>query len=450
MIPLPTMDNNDTNASAHVPTLSLASKPPLVACMTASAADSLDSCQKYSPRTSNLKKRPHTQQKDASDEVLTFVMTIEYNGFAYAGFQRQTSTPAVDETAESRLTTNNITMKPSYSQQNKPNKKKAKVPITIQQQIENALEKWTNLPIATLRVRGAGRTDKGVHASGQVVAFDIPVSSLQASNEQGAAVSLIYQSFHSSQIKNDHTNEADNRSCVDYWQIRRAISTRLPPDIVIRTVWLWNGDFPFEARQRISCKTYTYKLRFRSFALDTKEDAHAFHPICNAGPHLLRRVRDHNDVWLCPWPLDETTLPSACKAFVGMHDFYNFVHKEEHKKRRKCNNGAECNERKYKTDLLLFDVDLEQDGGDRIKSIPPVYNATFTLKARGFYRQMVRNLVGFVVDVARGKQMLTNLPTLLRKNDENINHTVNAAPACGLCLEKVLYECNHFVMESSS
>ena len=387
-----------------------------------------------------------------SNTVLTFVMTIEYNGFAYAGFQRQTPTLRVDGDTNSRSTdrgnqTANITMKPSDPEKNKPNKKQTKAPITIQQRIENALEKWTNLPISTLRVRGAGRTDKGVHASGQVVAFDIHMELLEASNELSDSLSLIRESLSSSQSKIDQVEESNNSSYVDYWQIRRAISTRLPPDIVIRTVWLWNGDFPFEARQKISCKTYIYKLRFRSLATGTKGDTLAVHPICNAGPHLLRRIHDNNNLWLCPWPLNETLLPSACKAFVGIHDFHNFVHKEEHKKRRKCNNGTDSNGRKYTTDLLHFDVNLKHEAGDRNESIPPVYNATFTLKAKGFHRQMVRNLVGFVVDVARGNQLLTKLPNLLRENDENASYRVNAAPACGLCLESVLYESNHFVKE---
>jgi tRNA pseudouridine38-40 synthase len=60
-------------------------------------------------------------------------LTLAYDGTAYAGFQRQPATR------------------------------------TIQSELEAAIAKVTQLPAT---VRGAGRTDAGVHAEGQVVAFD--------------------------------------------------------------------------------------------------------------------------------------------------------------------------------------------------------------------------------------------------------------------------------------
>ncbi|MDA1188464.1 MAG: tRNA pseudouridine(38-40) synthase TruA [Chloroflexi bacterium] len=60
-------------------------------------------------------------------------MVVEYNGTDYHGFQFQNDTP------------------------------------TIQAELEGAIHKLTN---ERVRVKGAGRTDAGVHAIGQVVAFD--------------------------------------------------------------------------------------------------------------------------------------------------------------------------------------------------------------------------------------------------------------------------------------
>eukprot|EP00956_Cyclotella_meneghiniana_P002028 scaffold2251_cov73-Cyclotella_meneghiniana.AAC.10 len=418
---------------------------------------------------------------DDSRNVLTFVMTIEYNGFGYAGFQRQISThkyhsnglPTTDDTTSSGKRQRN-------AQAPRSNKTKTcKAPITIQQQLENALEQWTNLSVATLRLRGAGRTDKGVHASGQVVAFDVPLSLLgehdcspvnagdtryHGTHISKHALPLLQEAYQTycRSSQNETKQKADenpSNDYIDFWQIRRAISTRLPSDIVIRTVWVWTGNFPFEARQGISSKTYTYKLRFRRLAfIDTNDDhGHdkSIHPICNSGPHLLRRITDQNSVWLCPWPLDETLLHSTCEAFVGLHDFHNFVHSEEHKKRTKCNNGGECSAKEYMTNLHSFDVDLEVEGRSESSTMPPVYNAIFTLKAKGFHRQMIRNLIGFVVDVCRGIQSPDNIPILLRE-DKSIcedahlkrdNYTVNAAPACGLSLVNVKYERNFFMAE---
>lgn len=64
--------------------------------------------------------------------MTTYQLRIEYDGTAYAGWQRQPGRP------------------------------------TIQAEIENALARVTQCPVATV---AAGRTDAGVHALGQVVSF---------------------------------------------------------------------------------------------------------------------------------------------------------------------------------------------------------------------------------------------------------------------------------------
>ena len=61
-----------------------------------------------------------------------FKMTLAYDGTNYAGWQIQAG------------------------------------PITIQQTLEEALQKITGTPI---RIVASGRTDAGVHAFGQVVSF---------------------------------------------------------------------------------------------------------------------------------------------------------------------------------------------------------------------------------------------------------------------------------------
>ncbi|GIS68791.1 MAG: hypothetical protein CM1200mP8_3490 [Chloroflexota bacterium] len=61
-------------------------------------------------------------------------LIIEYDGSCYKGFQYQKNHPS------------------------------------IQEEIETAIEKLTSQKI---KIRGAGRTDAGVHALGQVKAFDL-------------------------------------------------------------------------------------------------------------------------------------------------------------------------------------------------------------------------------------------------------------------------------------
>ena len=286
-------------------------------------------------------------------------------------------------------------------------------------------------------------------------------------------------------------NEKKN-TFVDLWQIRRALSTRLPTDIVIRSIRLYTDLYnPFEPRKRIQCKTYVYKLRFRCLSYlndddessinekqlastsddnnthqqqlvspDTKGQAQ-LHPICNSGPHLLRRVNDQNTVWLCQWPLNPSLLRQACNLFVDKHNFVNFVHKDERKKIESIDandtaSNAEDTSSDHVIDLFEFSVDIQSEE-EEDKSLPPVMNATFTLKAKGFHRSMVRMLVGFVVDVARGKQSLEDIPILLldKKEEDGMNISltaetlnslkVHAAPACGLCLANVEYEHNNFL-----
>mmetsp|Transcript_19562 Transcript_19562/g.40618 ORF Transcript_19562/g.40618 Transcript_19562/m.40618 type:complete len:157 (+) Transcript_19562:554-1024(+) len=92
-------------------------------------------------------------------------------------------------------------------------------------------------------------------------------------------------------------------------------------------------------------------------------------------------------------------------------------------------------------------------------STPPIINVRFQLRAKGFKRSMVRMLVGFVVDVARGCTSLSDIPKLLMEDgnendvDVGLNHDaggnrigiVNTAPACGLFLAKVEYGHNTFL-----
>jgi len=422
-------------------------------------------------------------------------MTIEYNGFEYAGFQRQTAT---------HIDTSSC----NHQRSNKKARKSKRTSSTIQHEIEMALQQYTNLSIATLRVRGAGRTDKGVHATGQVTAFDIPLELLNIddnnciicaedtnSKEEGDinkeilskhcmkhiqdAYHILNKHISSTKTTTDNdkkTNDKKNTATfIDLWQIRRALSTRLPTDIVIQSIRLYTDIYnPFEPRNRIQCKTYMYNLRFRCLAYLNDDDESSsnekqssctspdttnraqLHPICNSGPHLLRRITDQNTVWLCQWPLNPSLIRQACNMFVGKHNFVNFVHKDERKKTNSTSNAEEDTSSDHVIDLFEFSVDIQSEE-EEDTSLPPVMNATFTLKAKGFHRSMVRLLVGFVVDVARGKQRLEDIPILLLDEKEEdvivkpptaetlASLKVHAAPACGLCLTKVEYEHDNFL-----
>ena len=76
-----------------------------------------------------------------SEPLCTYKATVAYDGTAYKGFQLQ----------------------------NPPDKRK----ITIQGELEACLTTIFNADRRALRVQGAGRTDSGVHARGQVCGNEV-------------------------------------------------------------------------------------------------------------------------------------------------------------------------------------------------------------------------------------------------------------------------------------
>lgn len=114
-------------------------------------------------------------------------------------------------------------------------------------------------------VVGAGRTDAGVHATGQVAHVDI----------------------------NWNHSEAD---------LQRAVNARLPADVVIHEVTAAAPDF--HARYSASRRRYEYR-------------------IWNAP---VRPVLERWTQWHVPEPLEATTMARAAAAYLGEHDFGAFGH----------------------------------------------------------------------------------------------------------------------------
>lgn len=149
---------------------------------------------------------------------------VSYDGTDYAGFQRQVDVPTVQET------------------------------------LERALGEVTQ---ETITVHAAGRTDAGVHAVGQVVAFD-----------------------------------TSWRHGVD--ELQRAMNAVLPPDVAVRELEEAVSDFHprFDARRR----AYRYRV--------------------HRGPirwPLARRYSLH-----MPYALDVEAMEEAAQVLVGEHDFATF------------------------------------------------------------------------------------------------------------------------------
>ena len=151
--------------------------------------------------------------------------TLAYDGTGYHGFQRQ-----------------------------------ANAAPTVQQTLEKALHAISG---QTIRVIGAGRTDAGVHATGQVVAFDLDWR---------------------------HTP----------LDLRNALNASLPDDMAVRDVQGARPDF--HPRYDALSRTYVYRL----YVAPVRD------------PFLRFRA------WHLTSPLDIRTIRQAAASLVGTHDFSTF------------------------------------------------------------------------------------------------------------------------------
>ncbi len=114
-----------------------------------------------------------------------------------------------------------------------------------------------------------------------------------------------------------------------------------------------------------------------------------------------------------PYPLDAEQLHRFAQAYVGTHDFSAF-----------CAAGADTVDA-VRT-VTAFSVERQ---GDMV---------TFTVEANGFLYNMVRIMVGTLLDMAAGRLPVTAIETALHSGKRESAGTT--APAKGLRLEKVLYE----------
>ena len=244
--------------------------------------------------------------------MVTIKLKIEYDGTAYAGWQRQ----------------------PNHS--------------TIQAVLEDALYKITQQPTPAV---GAGRTDSGVHGLGQVV------------------------SFHS------------DKSLVGT-QWAPALNSYLPKDITVISSEQVQDDF--HARFSAKGKVYEYRITTQ------------------ASRPALNRHR----VWHFPHPLNTDAMRQAMSYFLGTHDFTSFRGQRSHTINPICTI----------THLSLH-------------STAP--SLTIRIEGDRFLKQMVRAIVGTLVEVGQHKRSPHTMQDVLLAKDRRAGG--RTAPPHGLYLVEVLY-----------
>ena len=114
--------------------------------------------------------------------------------------------------------------------------------------------------------------------------------------------------------------------------------------------------------------------------------------------------------------LDVAAMREAAKLFLGERDFKAFS----------ANRGKGARENTVKT-IWRLDVD-EIDGGSGLM---------ITVEGSGFLYKMVRMIVGGLVQVGRGNVSPERLKEYLAAAERG--NLIQAAPACGLCLDEVFY-----------
>ena len=216
--------------------------------------------------------------------------------------------------------------------------------VSVQKVLEEAL---TKINKQTVEVKGAGRTDRGVHANGQCVSFKLDVD-------------------------------------IDETGLKRALNSLVKPYIYVRDVKV--VDEEFHARFSVKKKTYIYKINLGEF-----------------NP----QIEDY--VYQTEFKLDVDKMKEVAELYLGVHDFHNFV----------------SGEREDYT-CIVYNIRFNQVGD--------ILNIEF--EGKSFYRYMVRNLVGMMIEVGRGKDDISKVKEMLETNEEKPGYT---APACGLYLEKIEY-----------
>jgi tRNA pseudouridine38-40 synthase len=245
---------------------------------------------------------------------------LEYVGTAYAGWQAQLDRP------------------------------------TIQVALQDAIRIATGV---SARVDAAGRTDAGVHAIGQVAAFDLPDG-------------------------------------IDLYKLRGALNGITPRDLIV--VSLERAADGFDPRRDARMRTYRYTI------------------VTGRPPAPLLADRS----WHVYPQLDFDVLVRLARPIVGSHDFRAF-------------RAADC-----ESESTQRDVDTSRWSRAELRDVACGDVFEYEISANAFLKNMVRILVGSMVEVALGKLDEDVFVRLIEKGGERTEGG-RTAPPQGLVLVRVDY-----------
>lgn len=222
---------------------------------------------------------------------------------------------------------------------------------TVVGALSDAMQRVLRQPVDLV---GAGRTDAGVHAWGQVVSCRV-----------GAGVELAW--------------------------LQRRINAQTAPALVVRDIqWAPDG---FNARFSALWRRYRYTM------------------VNGPTPDPFRA----ETAWHVERPLSVSAMRLASDAVIGEHDFSSF-----------------CRRPKGQPDATLVRRVLDAHWSVYADGL-----LQFEITGTAFCHQMVRSIVGSLVDVGTGRRRPSDVVHMLRARSRAVAGQV--APPHGLCLWEVGY-----------
>lgn len=182
--------------------------------------------------------------------------------------------------------------------------------------------------------------------------------------------------------------------------MKRGLNALLPPDI--RVTNLEEAASDFHPR---------YDAKFKEY----------FYLISNsAGPSVFMR----GYVWHVKVCLNVEDMQRAAKDLCGTHDFSSF-------------RGAGCGAKELIKTIHSLTIETVGEAAVLLSAGFAGELIKISISADGFLRHMVRNIVGTLVEVGRGRMAPEMAGKILKTKDRRLAGPT--APAKGLFLEKVLY-----------
>jgi len=252
--------------------------------------------------------------------------------------------------------------------------------VSIQGLLEDALARFEGAPVT---VHGAGRTDAGVHALGQVASV---------------------------QLASAHPVDS----------VARGLNACLPPEV--RVVAAEEAAAGFHARFSAVSKTYRYLVRNAPLVTPFER---AF-------------------VWHVPQALDLEAMQAAARAVVGAHDFSAFSSSAKGGVASRPDTPALTGGDRKATVRTMSRSEIARHAGRTLLDPAGESGAegatllAYEIGGDGFLRHMVRAIVGTLVEIGRRQRPAASMAALLAGGSRA--EAGATAPPQGLFLVRVDYD----------